>query len=45
VVANKKNTFGSVVIFKKFDEGCNDWEDSYNFTDFNKWVKVAKGWS
>ncbi len=24
VVANKKNTFGSVVIFKKFDEGCND---------------------
>jgi hypothetical protein len=38
VIANQKTTSGSVVIFKKFDESHNDWEDSYNFADLKKWV-------
>ncbi len=38
VTANQKNTSGSVVILKKFDEGWNDYEGSYNFADLKKWV-------
>ncbi len=38
VIANQKNTSGSVVIFKKFDEYSNNYEGSYNFTDLDKLI-------
>jgi hypothetical protein len=36
VTANQKNSSGSDVIFKKFDQGRNDYESSYNFAGLKK---------
>jgi hypothetical protein len=40
VTANQKNSSGSDVIFKKFDQGLNDYEGSYNFAGLKKWVNT-----
>jgi hypothetical protein len=38
VTANQKNSSGNDIIFKKLDQGRNDYEDSYYFTDLKMWA-------
>jgi protein disulfide-isomerase A1 len=39
VTANQKTEAGKIVIFKKFDEGRNDYDGAYNFADLKKWLE------